>query len=63
MVPWLGLCALAAQGPDSIPGQGTMITQAWGMAMPPPPQILGTQELRSSEYQKYLKRIRLHIRI
>ena len=28
MVNWLEICALKAEGPGSIPGQGTKITQA-----------------------------------
>ena len=28
VVQWLGLCALTAEGPVSIPGQGTKILQA-----------------------------------
>ena len=27
-VQWLGLCAFTTEGPGSIPGQGTKITQA-----------------------------------
>ena len=27
MVQWLGLCTLTAEGPGSIPGQGTKIPQ------------------------------------
>ena len=32
MVQWLGVCSFIAEGPGSIPGQGTKIRQAvqWG---------------------------------
>ena len=45
VVQWLGLHAFTAEGPGSIPGQGTKISQAT-LACPPPPTSKKTKKKR-----------------